>query len=319
MSLGHAHVGAVALEADQLVRTIPQTCMVVTAHANVRFEPRETARAAGETLFWGEGAQFTRDARYTLLLLAPLPSSEKGDAFRDEQAGGGQHVARRRCMKRRVKSQGQPFVTTYSQLLSRGALGVVAALAATAACGGSGSDDGAGPTTCPASSPKEGDECGKPGLHCSYGGCNIWSCADGKFVYGGGGCNPPPVCPPEGTPLPAAGSDCTGYSDGAFGSGCPFPTQCGMSRQAHCQGPTWSLEPDPCVDAGPDASPDAEPDALDAQPEASSPCPPTEPAPGKDTCATEHKTVSCTYASCNKLTCDGVYWQSDGYSCPDGG
>lgn len=143
-----------------------------------------------------------------------------------------------------------PFVAT-----SVWVTGSALALAAATSVAGCSSDDGAGPTTCPAAAPSADAPCGKEGLNCSYGSCQSYSCVSGKFVFTGGGCNPPPVCPPAGTPLPAEGSDCTGYG-GGLGS-CSFPSSCGSMRFADCHGNTWSLAPDPCPDAGSDAAADA--------------------------------------------------------------
>ncbi len=50
MTVDHAHVSAVALPEHEIVGSIGKTRIVVTGDAHIRREPREAARAAGETL-----------------------------------------------------------------------------------------------------------------------------------------------------------------------------------------------------------------------------------------------------------------------------
>jgi len=50
MTVDHAHVSAIAVEPDELGGAIPETLVIVTGDADVRFEPRETANTAGQAL-----------------------------------------------------------------------------------------------------------------------------------------------------------------------------------------------------------------------------------------------------------------------------
>jgi hypothetical protein len=53
VAIDHAHVRAIAVEANQLIRAPIETFVIVTADAYVRLEPREAARSAREALWNG--------------------------------------------------------------------------------------------------------------------------------------------------------------------------------------------------------------------------------------------------------------------------
>src|SRR5580658_8677416 len=51
MPVDHPHVGAIAVEPNELVCALAQASVIVSGDAHIRFKPREAAGAAGET-FW---------------------------------------------------------------------------------------------------------------------------------------------------------------------------------------------------------------------------------------------------------------------------
>jgi hypothetical protein len=51
VAVDHPHVRPIAVESNKLVGAVAEKCVIVTRHADIRFEPRKAASSARET-FW---------------------------------------------------------------------------------------------------------------------------------------------------------------------------------------------------------------------------------------------------------------------------